>query len=108
MTFFNCYRCGKCCNELGLPYDAENLTQIADYLKININEVIFRYYGSLAEDEKSLEFDDDKRTPCPFLKLAGETISCAIYSVRPSGCKEYPLYTDCGRQGVDCPGAKVV
>jgi len=28
--------------------------------------------------------------------------------VRPEGCKLFPFMTDFGRQGIDCPGARIV
>ena len=105
---FECHRCGKCCTEIGLPFDPERLSQIADYLEMTIEHAYFKYYVRRTEDGKGLEWDDQKRTPCPFLKCVGEKIACAIYPVRPMGCRAYPFDTDGGRQGVDCPGAKVV
>jgi len=105
---FECQRCGKCCTEIGLPYDPESIFKIAESLKIEVGQVIEKYYGRITEIGKSWESEIHKRRPCPFLRVDGDRKSCAIYSVRPMGCKAYPFETDFGRQGVDCPGAELV
>ena len=105
---FECQRCGKCCSEIGLPYDSRNIFQIADHLNLSIEEVISKYYGRIVDDGKAWESEDYKRTPCPFLMAGGGIKCCSIYSVRPSGCKLYPFDTDLGRAGVDCKAAEVV
>ncbi len=105
---FNCQRCGKCCVELGLPYDPKSIFKIAEFLNLKVDQVIEKYYGKIIEGANEWESEDYKRKPCPFLMTNGDTKSCLIYSVRPLGCKLYPFNTDCGRAGVDCPGAKIV
>ena len=106
--YFKCQQCGKCCEEIGLAYDPYSLKEIANYLKISINELIETYYGKFTTDGKYFEPDDNKRTPCPFLKSEESMKFCAIYPVRPEGCRLYPLETDFGRDGVDCPAANIV
>jgi Fe-S-cluster containining protein len=106
--YFKCQQCGKCCAGIGLPYDPESIYKIAEYLNLSIDQVIEKYYGRIVEAGKSWESDDNKRTPCPFLKTNGELKFCSIYEVRPSGCKSYPLDTDFGRNGVDCKAAEIV
>jgi Fe-S-cluster containining protein len=134
---FECKRCGRCCIEIGLPWDPERISEIAQFLNLTYEHVIERYYGRIVKDEdgrireeeedliskifgeedncipqkevgrKYLEFEDRKRTPCPFLSLeAGGQKTCIIYTVRPLGCRLYPLETDGGRGDVDCPGAR--
>jgi len=105
---FKCTRCGKCCTEIGLPYDPESIYRIAEYLGLEVAKVIEKYYGRIIEDAKEWESEDSKRTPCPFLKTDGDFNSCTIYLVRPSGCKLYPFDTDGGRAGVECSAAEVV
>lgn len=105
---FKCRRCGKCCAEIGLPYDPESIFQIADHLNLSIDEVINKYYGRTIDDGKAWKSEDHKRTPCPFLIADGDIRCCAIYSVRPSGCKFYPFDTDFGRAGVDCKAEEAV
>ena len=101
--YFKCQQCGKCCRELGLPYDPKSCFNMADFLKISVKEVIEKYYGEWSEDGSEWKPNDHKRTPCPFLESSDDIYFCEIYSVRPKGCKLYPMETDGGRQGVDCP-----
>ena len=105
---FECRRCGRCCIEIGLPYDPESIFEIARSLDLSVDEVIERYYGRVSDDRKSWISEDEKRTPCPFLETEADKKACTIYSVRPKGCRLYPFNTDFGRQGVDCPAAKIV
>ena len=99
---------GKCCVEIGLPYDPESIFEIAEFLNLEVAQVIEKYYGRITENGKAWESDDHKRTPCPFISGDSDRKSCAIYSVRPLGCRLYPFDTDFGLQGVDCPGARIV
>ena len=105
---FKCQRCGKCCIKIGLPYDPESIFKIAEFLELEVGQVIEKYYGKIVEDGKTWESEDDKMSPCQFLRPDGDLKSCAIYSVRPSGCRLYPFDTDFGRQGVECIAAKIV
>lgn len=105
---FKCQQCGKCCAEIGLPYDPESIFEIARYLDLTIDQVIDKYYGRIVDEGKAWESEDYKRTPCPFLVADGDMKCCTIYSVRPSGCKLYPFETDFGRAGVDCKAAEIV
>lgn len=79
---------------------------MAKFLNTQIDDIIERYYGKIIEKdgERFIEkYKGDRRTPCPFL---GGDKTCKIYSVRPDPCKAYPLQTDFGRCGIDCPGMK--
>ena len=105
---FECQRCGKCCVEIGLPYDTKSIFEISEFLNLEVSQVIEKYYGRIMEIVKPWEPEIQKRRPCPFLRVDGERKSCPIYSVRPLGCRAYPFATDLGRQGVDCPGAEIV
>ena len=103
---FECKKCGRCCKEIGLPWDVMRLRKMAEILDIIQEDLIERYYGIIVMEngKKMIHWDDAKRTPCPFL-LPDNT--CRIYNVRPDGCRVYPIETDCGRQGVDCPGLTI-
>jgi Fe-S-cluster containining protein len=106
---FKCHRCGKCCLEIGLPYDPEKIFEIAQFFDLTVEQVIEKYYGRIKQGSKFWISEDHKRTPCPFLKLDGDKgTNCIIYEVRPKGCRLYPFNTDFGRGGVDCPGAEIV
>ncbi len=132
---FECQRCGRCCIEIGLPWDPERISEIARFLNLTTDQVIEKYYGRIVEDEdgqiweeedgwlseifgeeygqqkkdgrRYIESEDDKRTPCPFLRSEADgKKACIIYEVRPGGCGSYPLDTDGGRGDVHCPGAR--
>lgn len=105
---FECQRCGKCCAEIGLPYDPEKIHAIAHLLAHTVDQVIEKYYGRWTCERTGWILEDHKRTPCPFLRAEGDRNVCAIYPVRPLGCRLYPFDTDGGRGGVDCPGAEIV
>jgi len=111
--FFECQRCGRCCTEIGLPYDGARLHDIAQNRGLSVEQLIEQYYGWIIKrgrPEAGFEpykGEDDRRTPCPFLKDEGDKKTCVIYRDRPDGCRTYPFGTDFGRQGVDCPGARI-
>ena len=100
---FRCKKCGKCCSEIGLPYPAHRLCEIAKFLNVTPEEFIEKYIGKIIEEdgEKRVQISLDKVKPCPFLLPDN---LCSIYEVRPDGCRLYPIETDCGREGVDCKG----
>ena len=103
---FECQRCGICCTGIELPYDPKSIFEIAKFLKLTIKEVIEAYYGRLSEDGKSLEFEEHKRMPCPFLtNEPNMKKSCRIYPVRPYACRDYPFDT---MGSLDCPVARKV
>jgi Fe-S-cluster containining protein len=104
--FFACQRCGRCCGKL--PYDPNSILEIAKFLALTVAQVIEKYYGTVIEEGRRFRLDDHKREPCPFLKSDGETQSCAIYTVRPEGCKGYPYETMLGEADVGCPAYALV
>ena len=101
---FECQRCGKCCTRL--PRDPEKLKAIADFLEIQMGELIERYYGRIFMQDgiSMVEWQPEKQSPCPFLKADN---TCSIYPVRPLACQIYPIETDGGRAAVACPGLKL-
>lgn len=106
--FFKCQQCGQCCEKIGLPYDPDNVDEIAGHLNISTNELITEYYGTISPNQTHWESDDTKRIPCPFLSSSNGKKVCTIYEVRPFGCRLFPLHTDFCRDDVDCPGMKIV
>ena len=105
--YFHCQQCGACCLKLGLPYDPLAIHEMASFLKLSVREVIEKFYGEFTSDGKYWESNDNKRTPCPFLKASGSKKYCSIYAVRPIGCQLYPIETDGGRDGIDCPAWEI-
>lgn len=108
--YFKCQQCGKCCEEIGLPYDPERISEMAKFINMSLDQMWEKYYGKIIQegDKKLWESEDHKRTPCLFFKSTEGEKSCLIYPVRPKGCKLYPIDTDFGRGNVDCPAAKIV
>lgn len=106
-SLFKCQRCGQCCEKSGLPWDPNNIQKISEFLKMDSEDLVTRYYGDIywENSERFIRWDKTRRKPCPFL---GEDKNCQIYPVRPNGCKAYPIDTDFGRCGVDCPGMKIL
>ena len=102
---FKCQCCGQCCEKLGLPWPSgRNLEEMAKFLKVQPNNLIVQYYGKIVEEngkEFVEKYEEDRRIPCPFL---GNDKNCKIYPVRPDPCRLYPIDTDFGRYGIDCPG----
>jgi Fe-S-cluster containining protein len=90
-----------------LPYDAASVFKMADFLQLSIDEIINTYYGKMSTDGSYWKSEDGKRTPCPFLRISEERHFCNIYNVRPEGCRLYPIDTDSGRDGVDCPAWEI-
>jgi len=67
---FQCRKCGKCCGNFGSPYDGFHIYELAEFLDIDIDTLIDRYYGtaSVKEDgEKVWASDDNKRRPLSLL-----------------------------------------
>jgi len=106
-SLFKCQRCGQCCEKLGLPWYSDNIEKMAEFLKVIPEDLVTRYYGDIVIEngERCVKFDETRRTPCPFLQ---EDKTCQVYPVRPKGCKAYPIETDFGRNGVDCPAMEIV
>lgn len=86
--FMNCITCQKCCKWGYAVLDKEDILKIAEFLKVSVDDFINTYtdkkilkqfgvYGINSEPNKS---------GCIFLSKEG----CAIYSVRPKKCVQFP------------------
>ena len=106
-SLFKCQRCGQCCEKSGLPWDPWKSEEIAKFLKMDFEDFFTRYYGKtvMKKGKKYFQLNPNRTTHCPFL---GKDKSCHIYPVRPYSCEHYPVDTDFGRCGVDCPAMKIV
>lgn len=62
---FNSKQCGRCCIELGLPYDPNSIFEIADFLKLSVPQAIDKYYGKVLPDDKKWKPDDNKNGTLP-------------------------------------------
>jgi Fe-S-cluster containining protein len=92
---------------LGLPWNGNNIEKMAEFLEMSPEDLVTRYYGDITmeDGEEFINLDFGLTTPCPFLR---KDKTCQIYPVRPNECKAYPIETDFGRCGVDCPAMKVI
>jgi len=107
-SLLKCQRCGECCEKSGLPWDPNSIQKMSQFLKTDLEDFVTRYYEDIIyrkNDKIFIRPDQTRRKPCPFL---GEDKNCQIYPVRPNGCKAYPIDTNLGRCGVDCPGIKII
>jgi len=89
-----------------LPWEPRKLETIAEYLDIQVNDLLEKYYGSILEDKNNFHLDYNKMIPCPFLIKADNGISsCKIYETRPTDCESFP--TDPFRVDfMSCPSVK--
>jgi Fe-S-cluster containining protein len=80
---------------------------MAEFMGMSPEDLVTQYYGNITieDGEEFINLDLGLRTPCQFL---GKDKACQIYPVRPNECKAYPMETDFGRCGVDCPAMKVI
>lgn len=85
---FECTGCGQCCT--GAPgyiwVNQEEIQQIADFLKLSIEEFSRRYLRHVKGRLSLLEMP--KTYDCVFLKDK----KCQIYPVRPTQCRTYPWW----------------
>ena len=106
--YFQCQRCGKCCEKLGLPYEPSKFQEIADFLNISVKDLVENYYGEYTGNGGEIELDDDKRIPCPFLtKEVNGNTACRIYSVRPIDCISFPV-KPLRNDFMECPSIKFI
>lgn len=89
---FVCQKCGRCCREIGIEQNYFDPYQIAEYLKIRVEEAVKKYLGELIgiEGDEIFYNINKPKKPCVFL----ESDKCKIYGVRPFACKSYPLFGD--------------
>jgi Fe-S-cluster containining protein len=104
---FECRQCGRCCTEIGLPYESRQVDEIARFLGLTANKVIERYYGRFNADRQSWVSEHHKRTPCPFMTSINDKKACAIYPVRPKACRQFPFEDNFGPWQSNCPGALI-
>ena len=80
---FRCERCGKCCTEVHFLYlNDEDITRMAEFLKISNQDFIGKYTKDGDDSQYSLQI------PCPFYDET--TKSCTIYEARPTSCVGWP------------------
>lgn len=76
-----CQSCGKCCKELFIVLEKDEIKRISKFLKIDEKQFIKKFVKTKINNEYYL------RKPCPFLKGT----LCSIYPVRPEACSIFPF-----------------
>ena len=82
-----CDFCGRCCREIPVQIDIDEVERISEYLGISTQKFIKKYtvLRDVGFGEKLY-----LKTPCPFLK----NNRCTIYPLRPRVCRTYPFIAD--------------
>jgi Fe-S-cluster containining protein len=101
---FVCRRCGKCCREVSISSAYFVDPEVQLFLNMGAREVIEKYVGEVThQNDKEVTWMSMRPIkPCPFF----DGDRCVIYPVRSGPCRSYPLLTDFGVCGVDCPGKR--
>jgi len=92
---FVCRRCGRCCRQWSPQICGELIPVVSGHLGLSEEEVRKRHEVHYKSKWGPAPLD------CLFLS---EDSRCTISRLRPRGCRLYPLKTDAGACGVDCPG----
>ncbi|MHA1728575.1 MAG: YkgJ family cysteine cluster protein [Promethearchaeota archaeon] len=109
---FKCQQCGRCCKGVDdgfvFLYD-EEIDEIVEFLNIDIDEFMGKY-GEVIDTEFKVsdnEFkpkkkkiflktivlkQDEKDGSCIFLDTQNSKNLCKIYKIRPSQCKNWPVW----------------
>ncbi|MCF8232650.1 MAG: YkgJ family cysteine cluster protein [Bacteroidales bacterium] len=79
----DCLKCGNCCRSISPHITDKDIQRLAGSLKMKPS-----YFS-----EQFVKIDEDSsygfnQSPCPFL---GEDNYCAVYTLRPKACADYPL-----------------
>lgn len=79
----SCKRCGWCC-KTRVIVSKKNINNIRKFLKMGQDEFMSKYIETISGDYYL-------PNPCPFLGFKDDKAECAIYSVRPEICQEFPI-----------------
>lgn len=89
---FTCKACGACCSKE--PGDiwitAEEAEQIANYLKISLDELASVCLREDSFGNKSIKDLPERNYDCIFQDI--KTRRCKIYPVRPKQCAQFPFW----------------
>ncbi|MCL2646006.1 MAG: YkgJ family cysteine cluster protein [Phycisphaerales bacterium] len=112
---FQCVQCGRCCSS-GPGYvwltDAD-LHRIADYLNLPLETFTRTHVRHVSGGQTRFALTEKFNYDCTFLTRdpATQTISCTIYSVRPTQCRTWPFWPhnlknpqSWQRASATCPG----
>ncbi len=80
----DCIECGKCCMELEINFQIEEIDRLTKYLKIDKEKFITESTKPDQDADTNTLYLNSK--PCQFLKDK----KCTIYELRPEQCNSYP------------------
>lgn len=84
--FLECQRCTACCRWPGqVLLNEEEITRLAAFKGLSEHDFIQRY-AKLRADRRGLALKENSDGACVFL----EGDNCAVQSVKPQKCKEFP------------------
>ncbi|MHC4741931.1 MAG: YkgJ family cysteine cluster protein [Planctomycetota bacterium] len=90
---FECQGCGGCCSGPGEGYiwvTRPEIELIAEFLKMTVGEFRSMYLKRVGLRTSIIE--DSRTRDCVFLWQVEGGKQCAIYSVRPSQCRNWPFW----------------
>ena len=109
---FECTGCGACCAgpEEGFIWVTKpEVTFIADFLKLSVNQVRQRYMRR--EGLRTTIIEEPRTKDCIFLQMSKGQGTCRIYPVRPNQCRTWPFWASnlanpnaWNRAAQNCPG----
>jgi uncharacterized protein len=76
----DCIRCSRCCQELWIPLNREDISRLAARLGMRASEFENQYVG-VSDGERGMD------GPCSFLQEG----VCTVYPDRPKACRSYPF-----------------
>ena len=88
---FSCKRCGACCRWEGAVKVADDeVDAIAAFLNMSVDEFLEKH-TRLTPDRKHLSLLEKSSGECEYLTTASDGLpGCAIESVKPRQCREFP------------------
>jgi len=104
MKNFTCKRCGTCCRWSGYVrlQDGE-AEEIADYLGLELHFFTSKY-TKVTEDRRNLSLIEKEDGSCIF--FIEDPVGCAINSVKPKQCRDFPYRWNFENWQEECEGAK--
>ena len=105
MDDFVCTRCGSCCRWRGaVKVTGDEVDAIAAYLNMPPEEFLERH-TVITPDRQHLSLCEKPGGECEFLTVGGDELAaCAIQSVKPRQCREFPVKWNFRGWEKQCPG----
>ena len=105
MGSFACTRCGDCCRWRGaVKVTDDEVDAIAAFLNMPVTEFLERH-TVFTPDRRHLSLCDKENGECEFLTVGSDGLAaCAIQSVKPRQCRDFPLKWNFHGWEEKCPG----